>query len=111
MTRLAISLLGSFEVAINGDPVTHFRADSARGLLAYLVMHPGMTHRRDALAGLLWPERPNADALRNLRVTLSRLRTAIGDTDTDTPILDVTRRTIQLNDDVDCSVTCGWGVL
>jgi predicted ATPase/DNA-binding SARP family transcriptional activator/class 3 adenylate cyclase len=99
MDRLAISLLGPFQVTLNGEPVTRFGSDTARALLAYLAMHPGVAHRRDALAGLLWPEQPDAEALRNLRVALSRLREAIGDRETDVPLLQVTRRTIQLADD------------
>ena len=85
MTQLAISLLGPFQVAVENETVKHFASDSVRALFAYLVMHPGIAHRRDTLAGLLWPEHPNAEALRNLRVALSRLRDAIGDRETADP--------------------------
>ena len=53
MDRLTISLLGPFQVTLNDELVTHFGSDTARALLAYLTMHPGIDHRRDALAGLL----------------------------------------------------------
>ncbi len=53
---------------------------------------------------LLWPEQPNTEALRNLRVALSRLRDAIGDRDVDKPFLEVTRRTIQFNFGARCSL-------
>ena len=99
MTQLSISLLGRFQVEQNGEDVTGFRSDSARGLLAYLVMHPGVTHRRDALAGLLWPEKTNSYALRNLRAALSRLRDAIGDREADPAYLDITRQSIQLREE------------
>jgi predicted ATPase/DNA-binding SARP family transcriptional activator/class 3 adenylate cyclase len=104
MTQLSIFLLGPFQVTLNGEPVTRFGSDTARALLAYLAMHPGTAHRRDALAGLLWPEQPDAQALRNLRVALSRLRGAVGDRETDVPLLHVTRRTIQLVDDARCAL-------
>jgi DNA-binding SARP family transcriptional activator len=67
MSRLEISLLGRSQVHRGGEPVTHFGADTARALLAYLAMHPSVAHRRSVLAGLLWPEQPDAEALRNLR--------------------------------------------
>ena len=104
MTQLTISLLGPFQVTLYDGEVTHFASDSVRALLAYLVMHPGIAHRRDALAGLLWPEHPNAEALRNLRVALSRLRDAIGDRENKTPFLEITRQTIQLNLDARCLI-------
>jgi DNA-binding SARP family transcriptional activator len=107
---LTITLLGPFQVTLNGKAVTQFGSDTARALLAYLAMHPGVEHRRDALAGLLWPEQPDVEARRNLRVALSRLRDAIGDRQAAAPYLQITRRTIQLvNDDVRCSLDV-WGV-
>ena len=36
--RLAISLLGGFNVHIDGEPIRKFESDKARALLAYLVM-------------------------------------------------------------------------
>jgi DNA-binding SARP family transcriptional activator len=104
MTKLSISLFGSFQVIRNGKEVTHFGSDTARALLAYLAMYPNKVHRRDVLAGLLWPEQPNTDALRNLRVALSRLRDAIGDRQTIPPFLEVTSQTIQLNADTNYSL-------
>ncbi len=89
--------------------VTDFGSDTARALLAYLTLAPDAPHRRDALAGLLWPDVPNADALRNLRVTLSRLRDAIGDRDADPPFLDVTRKTIRWAGTPDSTVDA-WAV-
>ncbi len=97
MNRLAISLLGPFRVTLDGKPVTQFEADTARALLAYLVVHAGTTQRRETLTGLLWPEQPEPVALGNLRQALKRLRSAIGDRDADPPFLHVTRKTIQFN--------------
>ena len=53
MSRLSVSLLGPFNVTLDGDPVTRFRGDSVRALLAYLATHAGTVFRREVLAGLL----------------------------------------------------------
>ena len=97
MDRLEISLLGSFQVATNQEPNIRFRTDMARALLAYLVLHAQAPQRREMLAGLLWPDQPDATALRNLRVALNRLRLAIGDREDVPPFLTITRKTIQFN--------------
>jgi DNA-binding SARP family transcriptional activator/predicted ATPase len=96
MCRLAISLFGSFQVALDETPVTQFGADTARALLAYLAMHPQTTHRRETLTGLLWPDQPEAAARHNLSQALHRLRTAIRDHTADPPFFAITRQTIGL---------------
>lgn len=101
---LSVSLLGTFQVTLDGETVTDFGSDTARALLAYLAMHPDTAHRREALAGLLWPEVPESDARRNLRVTLSRLRDAIHDREAQPPFLEITRNTITLPRDTGCTV-------
>jgi DNA-binding SARP family transcriptional activator/class 3 adenylate cyclase len=97
MSHLAISLLGPFQVTRDGEPVTGFDSDTARALLAYLVLRAETPCPREMLAGLFWPEWPNSEALRNLRVALSRLRDAIGDRETEPPYLHITRKTLQFN--------------
>jgi predicted ATPase/DNA-binding SARP family transcriptional activator len=101
MMRLTISLLGPLQVALGGEPVTDFATDKARALLAYLVVEADRAHRRDALAGLLWPDQPQCKARHNLRQALSHLRRAIGDCDKATPFLLVSRETVQFNTDSD----------
>jgi two-component SAPR family response regulator len=66
MARLVISLLGPFQVTLDGNQVTSFGSDAARALLAYLAMHAGVSPRREVLAGLLWPDRPEVEAQHNL---------------------------------------------
>ena len=97
MEQLSISLLGAFRVTRDGEPITDFEADSARALLAYLAMHAGTAFPRTALAALLWPDQPEADALHALRQALNRLRRAIGDQEADPPFLTITRTTVQFN--------------
>ena len=68
-----------------------------RALLVYLAVEAGAAHARDALAGLLWPELPNAAARTNLRQALTTLRQALGDRAAQPPFLLITRETIQFN--------------
>ena len=104
MSRLAICLLGPFEVTLGGEPVTHFETLKTRALLAFLAADPGSPHRREALAEMLWPDRPEGAARANLRHTLRSLRLAIGDYDAEPPFLLCSREIIGLNPDADCWV-------
>jgi DNA-binding SARP family transcriptional activator len=97
MDRLEISLLGSFQATLNGERVTRFRADAARALLAYLSLHARTRCRRETLAGLLWPDQPEAEARHNLRQALTRLRKAIEDREANPPFLLITHKAIQFN--------------
>ena len=79
MAHLSISLLGSFQVTLDGEPVTGFESARVRALLAYLAVESDRPHRRETLAGLLWPNWPDRSARTNLRRALSNLRKAIQD--------------------------------
>jgi DNA-binding SARP family transcriptional activator len=50
--------LGVFAVQLDGQPVAELDYDKVRALLAYLALEPDRPHRREALAGLLWPVFP-----------------------------------------------------
>jgi len=104
MTRLDIRLLGPFEVTLDGEPVTRFETLKARALLAYLTDEAGSPHHREALAEMLWPDRPEGAARANLRHTLRSLRLAIGDYGAEPPFLLCSREAIALNPDGDCWV-------
>jgi DNA-binding SARP family transcriptional activator len=103
MAHLSLSLLGPFQVTLDGEPVTDFKSNKVRALLAYLAMEADRPHRREVLAGLLWPNWPDRDALSNLRYALSNLRRVIGDRaraggrDAEPPFLLITRDTLQFN--------------
>ncbi|MEJ2750953.1 MAG: winged helix-turn-helix domain-containing protein, partial [Anaerolineae bacterium] len=97
MTDLSIRLLGPFQVELAGEPVTGFSSDKVRALLAYLATEADQPHRRDKLAGLLWPDSPQKTARTNLRRVLADLRKAIGDHQAHPPYLLITRQTIQFN--------------
>ncbi len=97
MARLVLSLLGPFQVTLDGEPVTGFESNKVRALLAYLAVESHRPHRREVLAGLLWAEWPHRAALSNLRYALCKLRGTIGDRDVCPPFLLITRQTIQFN--------------
>ena len=66
MTGLSLSLLGPFQAEIAGQPITRFDSDKVLALLAYLVVEAACPHRRQALAGLLWPSSPERSARQSL---------------------------------------------
>jgi adenylate cyclase len=104
MTRLTISLLGPLQVILDGEPVTAFESDKVRALLAYLAVEADRPHRRETLAGLFWPERPERSARHNLSQALFNLRRAIGDHGATPPFLLITHQTVQFNKSSDCSL-------
>jgi len=75
---LEVRLLGKFEVLLGGEPV-EIPSRPAQSLLSYLMLNAGVAHRREKLAGLLWPDSDETNARSNLRHALWRLRKAIGD--------------------------------
>jgi hypothetical protein len=68
--RLAISLLGPFQVTLDGEIVTQFGSDTARALLAYLALRQGTDPPRAGGAPLPRDRQP---ARRGLGAALSRL--------------------------------------
>jgi predicted ATPase/DNA-binding SARP family transcriptional activator len=107
MAHLSLALLGPLQVSLDGAPVTAFESDKVRALLAYLVLEADRSHRRAALAGLLWPERPERAAHLSLNQALANLRHAIGDRAATAPVLRITPESIQWNtaSDSDLDVT------
>lgn len=81
----------------DGQQLSGFEYDKVRALLAYLVMEADRPHRREALAGLLWPEQSEKAARDSLRNALATLRRAIGDDGADPPFLFITREAVQFN--------------
>lgn len=77
MELLTLSLLGPVQISLGGKPLTGFTTTKALALLVYLAVTPGV-HSRDALANLLWSDRPDQQAKKNLRNALPNLRTLVG---------------------------------
>ena len=75
---LEVRLLGQFRVTLDGKTV-EIASRPAQSLFAYLILNPSTEHRREKLAGLLWPDSSESNARNNLRQALWRIRKAIGD--------------------------------
>lgn len=101
MAKLNIALLGGFRVILDGQPLQAFESDKSRALLAYLVVENQRSHRRESLAALLWPNRPEARARMNLRQALHRLHQSVDDLSSPTPFLLANSQEIQFNRDSD----------
>jgi DNA-binding SARP family transcriptional activator/predicted ATPase len=108
MTHLFIRLLGPFEATLNGRLVTRFHSDKVRALLAYLCVEKEGAHRREKLAGILWPDLPERSARANLRNALANLRQLLGDRseqkNASPDFLHISRQTIQFNPESDAWV-------
>src|SRR5688500_15409226 len=70
---LEVRLLGAFDVKSNGKAVA-ITSRPAQSLFAYLILSAGIAHRREKLAGMLWPDSLEETARDNLRHALWRIR-------------------------------------
>jgi predicted ATPase/DNA-binding SARP family transcriptional activator/Tfp pilus assembly protein PilF len=100
MSSLEISLFGNIDIRLNGEPVA-FPTDKALALFIYLVVESDRTHRREALAGYLWPEQPQENALQSLRQAFTHLRKILPHHDGSQPFMVVDRQTARFNPDSD----------
>lgn len=73
---LTVNLLGQFDVRREGAPIV-IPSRPAQSLFAFLILSAGTAHRREKLAGTLWPNTSDENARSNLRHELWRLRKAI----------------------------------
>jgi DNA-binding SARP family transcriptional activator len=97
MATLTLTFLGSFQAALDDQPIRQFRSDKVRALLACLALEADRPYSRASLCGLLWPDQSDDAALHNLSQTLLRLRQALGDVRGTTSFLRISRQTIQWN--------------
>jgi predicted ATPase/DNA-binding SARP family transcriptional activator len=102
MAHLALSLFGPLQITLDGRALDALESDKVRALLIYLAVEAGRPQRREALAGLLWPELPERAARHNLSQALFNLRRALGDQAADPPFLLISRDAIQLNEAAGC---------
>jgi len=75
---LRVSVLGGQQITDDRDGRVQVRSSRALVLVAYLAVHAGVPHARLQVAGLLWPESGDAQALTNLRRELHHLRQVLG---------------------------------
>lgn len=96
-SRLQIYCFGGLKVVLGGKEIISFNTDKARALLIYLANEPGRPFQRSQLAGLLWSDQSETQALHSLRQTLSLLRKSINDSDAINPFLIVDRDRVEFN--------------
>ena len=73
---LQVRLLGTFDLR-HGQKTIHISSRPAQSLFAYLILKAGIAHRREKLAGMLWPDSLEETARDNLRHALWRIRKAL----------------------------------
>ncbi|MEM9774528.1 MAG: BTAD domain-containing putative transcriptional regulator, partial [Chloroflexota bacterium] len=88
-----INLLGPWQVLKDGVPLTDFRGDSVRALFTYVLCESKSPQARRFLASLLWEDLDEEAAMRNVRVSLTRLKKGL-DEDDKQPLLYVDRQSV-----------------
>jgi hypothetical protein len=78
--HLRIHLFGKLRIYTGQYVIPGGRAQWP-SVLAYLLLHPNLPHRREALADILFPDAPPDRARRTLSYALHRMRKALGDDD------------------------------
>ena len=102
MSRLEIRLLGGFDVRLGGETIEGFESQKVRALLAYLACHRSKATSRDRLASLLWGEKHEEAARRNLRQALHNLRSTFARFEEPDKIIEVTHTTLRLAPELEC---------
>jgi DNA-binding SARP family transcriptional activator/tetratricopeptide (TPR) repeat protein len=74
---LEVRLAGGLALRLDGAELAPPASKRARGVLAYLALHPG-SHPRSRLAAGFWPDVLDSSARASLRVALTELRQALG---------------------------------
>lgn len=77
MASIRLRVLGSFELHVDGHAAT-ISSQKVCALAAYLALKPGIPHRRERLAGLLWAESEEARARDSLKHALASFRQSLG---------------------------------
>src|ERR1043165_4444042 len=73
---LEVRLLGKVEIKRDRKLIT-ISSRPAQSLFAYLILNAGTSHRREKLAGMLWPDSLEETARENLRHALWRMRKSL----------------------------------
>jgi DNA-binding SARP family transcriptional activator len=78
---LAVQMLGGFRLLYCGEPVADWHMPRLQSLLAYLILHRGISQSRAHLASTFWPESAEAQARTNLRGLVLAMRRALPEAD------------------------------
>ena len=99
---LEVRLLGQYDLRYNHEPF-EFSSRPAQSLFAYLILNAGIAHRRERLAGLLWPVSTESNARNNLRQALWRIRKTLGEyTEEENNYLQADNFSIMFNPEASC---------
>lgn len=74
---LQARFLGQYKIHLDGQLII-IPSRPTQSILAFLLLHPNASHRREKLAGQFWPDSTESNARGNLRHALWRIRKAIG---------------------------------
>ncbi|MEM8962998.1 MAG: BTAD domain-containing putative transcriptional regulator [Acidobacteriota bacterium] len=107
VSRLEIRCLGGFEVRRGDTLVTGFESQKVRALFVYLLRHPDRVFSREHLATLLWPERSDDAARRNLRQAVYNLKSALAKVTDESPVATPRGGQLQRNPAFSCWVDVG----
>ncbi len=102
VSRVELRLLGGFDARLDGAEISGFESQKVRALLAYLALNRQRLVERRFLAGLLWSERSEVSARRNLRQALHNIRGSFGAALDLPPVFANGQGRIQLNPDLEC---------
>ncbi len=91
--QLSISVFGSPQVLLDGEPVTEWASRKTLALFVYLALDP-RRHQREQIAPLFFDTNTSTRALANLSVLLSHIRKQLG-----AHFVSADRHTIQLASD------------
>lgn len=88
---LKVQLFGGFSLIYDSSPVIAVNTARLQSLLTFLILHADSPQSRQRVAFLLWPDKPESQALNNLRQFIYQLRRALPDPDrflyTDTTVI------------------------
>jgi len=84
---LRIRLFGGLSLTWDERPLPPIRSRLARSLFAYLVAYRHRGHSRELLAGIFWPDLPDATARRRLSQALWQIRRVLNPLPSPVPFL------------------------
>jgi len=98
---LQIRLLGQFDIRMDGKRIT-IPSRAGQSLFSYLTLTAGTPHRREKLAGSIWPDSSEETSRKNLRHELWRIRKVLSaQTPTNAEYLMADEFTLGFNRDAD----------
>ncbi|GJM40863.1 MAG: hypothetical protein DHS20C20_11450 [Ardenticatenaceae bacterium] len=98
---LAVYLLGSFRVFVNGRLVNNWSGNKCRSIFKHMIMNRHRPVRHDVLMEQFWPDETPDAAKRNMYQTIYLLRQALQQGDSEIQIILCQDGTYSFNDQLD----------